>query len=289
MSEARRTVARATIVAMAAAALLAAGGEAQELRTMTSARQLEGTDPVQVHVDYAAGTLDLRPARRPMLYRMELRYDEGRVRPVTRYDERTRTLRLGTDGREGRHGPRRPRGREGQHATIELSRDVPLELELDFGAGQAEIDLGGLRLQSLELSTGASETELRFDEPNPIRATRVEINAGAAELRVLGLGNVRADRIDFQGGVGSTLLDFSGAWGTSSAASVKMGIGSVVLRLPRRLGVRIDRNSFLTSFEAEGMTRREGSYFSSNWSSARQRLTIQLEAAIGSIEVHWID
>lgn len=289
MSDAGRALGRAAMLAVAAAGILATGGEAQQLRTITSARQLFGTEPVRVHLEYAAGTLDLQPAPAKTLYRMELRYDETHFSPVAQYDDRTRTLRLGTDGRENQERRRGRGGIEGQHATIALSREVPLDLELEFGAGEAEIDLGGLQLRTLELSTGASETEVRFDEPNPIRASRVQINAGAAELRVIGLGNARADRIEFQGGVGSTLLDFSGAWSANGSASVKMGIGSVVLRLPRELGVRIDRTSFLTSFEAEGMTRRDGSYFSSNWSSAQQRLIIHVEAAIGSVEVDWID
>jgi hypothetical protein len=67
-----------------------------------------------------------------------------------------------------------------------------------------------------------------------------------------------------------------------------MGVGSVKLRLPRGLGVRIDRSSFMSSFDAPGMVKRDGSYFSSNWSSADHQLTIDVDAAFGSIDVEWI-
>ena len=50
---------------------------------------------------------------------------------------------------------------------LTLSGQVPMDLELEFGAVQANLDLGGLRLRSLDLSTGASEAELRVSAPNP--------------------------------------------------------------------------------------------------------------------------
>lgn len=220
-----------------------------------------------------------------MLYQMEMRYDEDNFEPVTEFDADERLLRLGVKGKEGR---RNLRLREGSHATIALSRRVPIDLDLDFGAGEADLDLGGISLRSLEISTGASETRVRFGAPNPVRAERVSIEAGAAELEVIGLGNARAERISFEGGVGSTLLDFSGAWDRSATASVQMGIGSVTLRLPRGLGVRVNKDSFLTSFDSQGLVKRGDSYFSPDWESATHQLTIDIDAAFGSIEVEWI-
>ena len=287
MSDRRKLRLRVSAMALCSGLLLwSLPAHAQNWRTFTSERQLWGSHPVTVEVEYAAGRLEVQPAQRSMLYRMSMRYNEDNVTPVSTFDDQSRTLRLGVQGTESR---RRTGGHEGSRATIELTRELPLNLELEFGAGEAEIDLGGIRLQNLEVSTGASATKIRFDEPNPIRAERVEINAGAADLEVRGLGNTRAAQVNFNGGVGSTVLDFTGSWERGATASVKMGIGSLTLRFPRDLGVRIDRNSFLTSFEARGMTRREGSYFSSNWASARNRLTVSVDAALGSIEVDWVD
>jgi len=110
-----------------------------------------------------------------------------------------------------------------------------------------------------------------------------------ADLRVTGLGNARAGRIAFQGGVGATVLDFGGEWRRDATASVQMGVGSLTLRLPREQGVRISRTSFLTSFSAPGLERDGNSYVSANWESAPHRLTIDINAAMGSINVQWID
>jgi hypothetical protein len=235
-----------------------------------------------VEVEYGAGELEVRPAAEGMLYNMELRYDEERAEPVVEFDADARRLVLGAHSRGGSG-----RIREGSTARISLTDRVPLDLGLHFGAGEANLDMGGLRIRNLDVETGASQTKIEFGQPNPIRAEEVELSAGAAELEVVGLGNLRAERVSFQGGVGATTLDFSGAWQGDATATVKMGMGSVVLRFPRSLGVRINRSSFLTSFDAEGMVRRDGSYFSENWDRSEHQLTVDVEAALGSIEIEW--
>jgi hypothetical protein len=217
---------------------------------------------------------------------MEMRYDKSDAEPISAYDGAQRRLRLGSRATEERRG--RVNMKEGSRATISLTREAPLDLTLQFGAGEADIDLGGMRLRRLDLSTGASQTRLSFGAPNPIAAERVDIRSGAAELTVTGLGNLRAERLSFQGGVGATTLDFSGDWNRSATATVQMGVGSVTLRLPRGLGVRINRSTFLSSFDAPGLVKREGSYYSSDWDTAAHQLTLDLNAAFGSVSVEWI-
>jgi hypothetical protein len=106
---------------------------------------------------------------------------------------------------------------------------------------------------------------------------------------VNGLGNARAARYSFQGGVGETTLDFGGEWTRSATASAELGIGSLTLRFPRSLGVRITKNSFLTSFDSSGMIRRGNAFYSRNWDTAPHKLSLDVSAALGSIQVEWID
>lgn len=274
------------LAAWCAAAALAAPVEAQSWRTVTSARQAWDKMPLDVKVEYGAGELRLEPATAPLLYQLEMRYDEDAFSPITDYDAEARRLRLGVRSHDRRGGVNLD---EGSRATLALARDVPLTLDLEFGAGQADLDLGGMSLRRLNLSTGASETHIRFGSPNAIPAEAINIEAGAAEVEVVGLGNARAARYTFQGGVGSTLLDFTGTWSADAHASVKMGIGSIRLRFPRGLGVRLNKSSFLTSFDSEGLVKRGSSYYSPDWDTARHRLSIDVEAAFGSVEVEWVD
>lgn len=275
-------------VAAALAATTLAGGAQAQMRSMTSARQLSGEErQLDVSLQYGAGRLKVEPAGGGLLYRMEMRYDERAFTPLTEYDRDSGRLRLGVESNR-RRGESTRVDRE-QRATIALTRDVPMELELEFGAGEAEVELGGLSIRDVQIQTGASETRVSFSEPNRVEARAVRVEAGAAELTVTGLGNARAERLEFEGGLGETTLDFGGEWRNDASVNIEMGVGSLTLRLPRGVGVRIEKDSFLTSFDAPGMVRRGRAWFSRDYDDARHKLDISIDAALGSIDVEWFD
>ncbi|HET7275255.1 MAG TPA: toast rack family protein [Longimicrobiaceae bacterium] len=278
-----RLIATSTILFAAVATVAPAA--AQSWQTVNSSRQRWDETQLDVSIEYGAGELTIVAADDPLLYEMEMRYDEDEFTPIAKYDPDAETLVLGLDDRN--NGSTQIHGDESR-AEIALTREIPVDLDLDFGAGEADVDLGGISLRSLDFSTGASETTVRFSEPNAIRAEMLSLEAGAAEFTVVGLGNARAEHIDFQGGVGSTTLDFSGEWAADASANVQMGIGSLVLRFPRDLGIRLEKDSFLTSFDGDGLVKRGGAYYSTNWDSAEHQLSITVDAAFGSIDVEWI-
>jgi hypothetical protein len=65
-----------------------------------------------------------------------------------------------------------------------LSRGVPMNLDMEFGAVRADLDLGGMLLKRLDLSTGASESQVEISEPNGMRMTSAGFKVGAADFRV---------------------------------------------------------------------------------------------------------
>lgn len=261
---------------------------AQSWRNATFARQTQGETALDVQVEYAAGKLSIAPADGALLYEMKTRYDEEQFTPHSSYDRDSGTLRLGLGTRKGNDGNNIKMDDEAT-AAIRLARNVPMEIDLDFGAGEADLELGGLAVRELDLSTGASSTRVRFSTPNAVAAKRVRMQAGAAELRAENLANSRAERFSFQGGVGETVLDFGGEWTRNASAEVKLGIGSLTLRFPRDLGVKLEKSSFLTSFNANGLVKRGNAYYSRNWDRAAHRLTVDVSAALGSIDVEWIN
>jgi hypothetical protein len=264
---------------------------AQTWRTITSSRQLHGEDELNVAVTYGAGRFTLAPAPAGTLYRMEMRYDEERVTPVREFDAAAASLRLGVQGRD--HGTRvslgdRRRGDPMPTMDVALSAELPLRLALDLGAVEADVDLTGLSLRSVRYRTGASETRLRFDQPNPVACEQLTMAAGAAQFTATGLGNANCRRVAFSGGVGDVTLDFTGEWRQHLAADVNVSIGSLRLRIPRDVGVSLRLNRFLASFERAGFTKRGNTYYSTNYESARYRLTLDVRAAIGGVDVTWV-
>lgn len=262
-------------------------GEAagQSWRTVTMSRQTSGEEALDVRVEYGAGRLRVRPANVGTLYRMHLRYDEDVVEPVAELDGRR--LRLGIDGL-GRD-IRVHKDWNGGEAEVELARNVPMDLRLELGALRADLDLGGLSLTGLRLRTGASETRLDVPSPNPLPMGRASFEIGAADFEARNLGNLDAEEIEVSAGVGAVTLEFSGVWRRTATVSVDVRLGSVELRFPRGLGVRIRNDSFLTSFDSEGLIKRGDAYLSPDWDEADHRVTVDLHAAFGGIQVVWVD
>lgn len=274
----------ALFLAMLLALLLPTGAGAQTWRTVTTSRQTAGEDFVKVDVRYGAGRLSVGPAEGGVLYRMHLRYDEEVFEPVAEYERDH--LRLGVDN-IGR-GIRIGRSRSSGELDLRLARDVPMELDIEFGAARADVDLGGLSLTDLELTTGASESRVEFSEPNPVSMRRATFEVGAADFAARHLGNLNAEEISVDAGVGNVVLDFTGEWRQDSDVTVDMGLGALELRVPRGLGIRINRDTFLTSFDSEGLVKRGDSYYSLDWEDAEFTVTVDVNAAFGSVEVVWV-
>ncbi len=276
---------RRSILAAAAAIMLAAGSlSAQSWRTVTMSRQVSGERSINVHVEYGAGRFTVRALEGDALYRMRLRYDEELFEPVAEY--RAGEIHLGTDkiGRRIRLTRREISG----EFDLELSTEVAMDLDLEFGAVKADFDLGGLRLTELRLRTGASQTRIDISEPNREEMAVARMEVGAAEFTALRLGNLNARSIRMDAGVGDITLDFTGEWQRDATVSVDMGLGSLELRFPEGLGVKIEKDTFLTSFDSEGLVKMGDAYYSLDYEDADRRVTIDIDAAFGSIKVTWV-
>jgi hypothetical protein len=278
----------AAVLAIALLWVVTSAG-AQTLRTLTSARQMHGETSLLVDVTYAVGELKLAPAAPGDLYRMELRYDEDKFTPVREYDPDAGILRLGLRTLHGHTSIGRVHSEETPSLDIALTPEVPLQLRVDVGAAEADVEFGGLELRRLAYRTGASESHVHFSRPNPVECDELAIQVGAADFTATDLGNSNCRTMSFHGGVGDVALDFSGQWRTPADATIRIGFGSLKLRLPRDLGVAITVSRFLASFDHDGFTRRGGVYYSDNYASARVRLNLNVEAAVGGIDVTWVD
>jgi len=272
------------ILVAAALAALPQGAATQSWRTVSMSRQASGETALRVQVTYGAGSLHVRAAEEGLLYRMQLRYDEDAFEP--RAELSGTRLRLGVEG-TGK-SVRLGRRRDGGEMDLALGRGIPMDLDMEFGAVRADIDLAGLSLTDLALSTGASESTVDVSEPNGESMRSASFEVGAADFTARHLGNLNARRIRVDAGIGEVKLWFNGSWRQDAEVAIKMGLGSLELRLPEGLGVRLKKDSFLTSLDSEGMVKRGDAYYSLDWDGAERKVTIDLEAAFGSVKVVWV-
>ena len=256
-----------------------AAASEQSWRTLEVGRQLADSAAHQVRVEYRAGRLDVHGADSALLYDVSLRYDEARTVPVHRMEADGRAIELGVRSRDDE------RTTKGGEMRLGLSRRVPLDVSFELGAVEADLDLGGLALDNLAVRSGASEARLRFEEPNRLPMRRLSIDVGAASVRATDLANANAAELAVDAGVGAVELDFSGRWTRDLAATVDVTFGSVTVRVPSDVGVRLDVDRVLASVDAEGLVKRDDAWYSTNWDSARYHLRLDVDTVIGQFSL----
>ncbi len=260
--------------------------DAQRWKTVTAARQVTNEKDLRVKVDYGAGVLTVRRGDDGELYNALFHFNENWAVPKTHYANGR--LEVGLSAGESGNSDF---GDWPDEASLELglAAGVPMDLELNFGAGQAELDLTGLGVRKLVVNTGASESVIRVGEANRERMESAAINVGAADLDVLGVGNLNAEQVTVKSGLGSVTLRLDGEWEQDGYLVVSMGLGALELQIPGSLGVRLRRpDSFLASIETEGLEKRGKVYQSANWESAERKVEIEITAVLGSVDLEWI-
>ena len=268
---------------LASMASAPSAAQGQSWRSLDVSRQLHDTTEHRIRVQYAAGRFSLRPTTEPVLFSMQLKYDEDRMRPIHEYDAVTRRATLGVEGDAVRWKARR--GGEQSEMRLGLSVNVPLDLELRLGATEARVDAGGLWLNRLRVETGAADAVLDFSAPNRARMRRLDVQLGAAGFVITNLGNANVDYINVEGGVGSVDLDFGGNVREDVTVDANVALGKFSLHLPHDVGVRVEVKKVLASFDHPGLYKRGNAYYSDNWDDAKIRMRVRAETVFGAIEI----
>lgn len=229
---------RMALVILALAALVAACDEPRDVRSETQTVALEGASRVEVSLNMNAGELKVRASDQEALLEASFEYSRDRDRPVVDYhrfgDKGTLQVR-----RARRHGI--PFGRIRNRWDVNLSRAVPIELAVDLGAGQSDLDLRGLKLRRLEIDMGVGEMTLDLQGPHE-QSFDVKIDGGVGSGKLYlpsevgvrvrvdgGIGSVNAHGLTKQGGA-----YVNEAYGRSAViieVDIDAGIGSVELRV----------------------------------------------------------
>jgi hypothetical protein len=95
-------------------------------------------------------------------------------------------------------------GPNGLDWTFGLNQEIPFSLNINTGAGEANMDLADLRVSELRIQTGASSSSIVM--PANAGHTRVDVEAGAASVRFTIPSGVAA-RIRNRSGLSSVNID----------------------------------------------------------------------------------
>lgn len=184
--------------------------------------------------------------------------------------------------------------------SLSFTRKVPLYLDMKVDMGKSNIDLSGLKVAKLNLSTSGT-TIICFNLPNPIICKDMYISASMSKFKGEFLGNAMFDVFHFRGGVGSYTLDLRSEFKDSSAGvyppqratrrvEIMMSAGSLKLILPKEAGIRlkptgISLKSVGNRYACSLQKVDEGWYQSENWGVAESELIIHIDGSFGIVKI----
>jgi len=274
---------------VALSVLLPGVARGQTYETIASSRLFTGEEHFTLRVRFGVGTFSLQRDQGPALYRATLKYDRDRFKPVHEYTPSSGTLEIGVSPQERDLQLRNIKNID-QRVELAVSPRVPTSVDFQFGAGKANLDLGGLALDDASIQTGASQTRVVFSRPTTRPCSNLTIELGAADFTAEGLGNSNCSEIKVTGAAGNLVLDFTGEWQHQGVTQgdISLGFGGLTLKFPAHLGVSIAMSRFLASFDRGGFEQRGDRFYSSNYDQAAAKLDLKMQAFVGDIEILWV-
>jgi len=158
-----------------------------------------------------------------------------------------------------------------------------MRLSINAGAYKGDYDFGGLFLQLLEITDGASDVKISFSEPNKAQMDSLLYITGASKVRMNGLANANFSSMIFRAGAGDYELDFSGELRKDTVAAIESGISRVVIIVPKGTSSRVIFRGGLAKVNASEDWKKSGDIYELTGSSPL--LTINIDMAAGNLEL----
>jgi hypothetical protein len=159
--------------------------------------------------------------------------------------------------------------------------DAPMELIIQAGAYEGNLELGGLALKNLTVRDGAANVKLSFLEPNQTEMSILRYETGASEVRLTGLANANFSALTFSGGAGNYTLDFGGELQRDAVATIASGFGNVSLIIPEGLDAVVTVESAAVNISHGPGWAQNGQKYVQKGSSPT--LTILVKMAAGNL------
>ena len=170
---------------------------------------------------------------------------------------------------------------------FKLAKEIPTELQMNFGLGEANIDITDLSLSYFELDCGLSDVKLEMGRSNKTICEQVSISSGLGDFNGYGLGNLNTRKFSLHVGLGSATIDLRGKFNEDMDLSIEVGLGSLELILPKDVNIklRVD-HSFLSTVDVDGlMSKGKNKYVSNEWKENRPTITGDISVGIGAVDV----
>ncbi|TFB07911.1 hypothetical protein E3V08_06430 [Candidatus Atribacteria bacterium MT.SAG.1] len=241
-------------------------------------------DSLKVTIKFGAGKLDLISGEEDV-FKGNFQYDKSILKPNIRYEilGETGILTLSQSIKKDLDLPFPYKNRW----NLKLPSGVPLQLYINTATYSGDINLTNLQIENFYLTTGASQTNIVFNQPNLIDLKNINVKAGASTIKMLGLANANFDEMNFAGGVGSYTFDFSGNLTKKSKVSINVGVAKIILKIPSNMGTKIIFKKFpALKLDIKGFIKiNDQTYVNPEYGKSVAELDIEIKGGLIDVEV----
>jgi hypothetical protein len=233
------------------------GSEIGEIQTQTETVELGDAKSVRVEIDLAAGELNVAGGAAELL-EAGFTYNVAEMDPEVTHsgDELTVTHPEVTivDSLSDRDDYR-------NEWDLRFNDDIPMEMNINVGAGHTDLTLGSLSLTSLDMKAGAGDVAVDL--------------TGAPSLT----------QLDVEMGAGGLVMDVSGNWTDDLNASITAGVSEMTLLLPGSVGVRVDVTEGVGKVNTTNLNKDGDAYVNDAYGESDVTLRFDIKAGIGAINL----
>lgn len=172
---------------------------------------------------------------------------------------------------------------------VYLTESKPYLLELDYGVGNAHIDLSGLAIRKLKINTGSADVNVGYSSlENRVDMDTFSVKVDLGSLNVKNLNLSKTHYMVADVGFGNMTLDFSSTPLVSNKIKGSVGAGNLTIILPSDetpVFVKI-HDSWLCSVKLPATLKKisENTFATSSYKKdSKNSLSFDLDVSMGSI------
>ena len=243
-----------------------------------SVESLPAGEIADLQLEFGAGELTLNPGDQDKLVSGTVKYNVEELKPEVDVTGNKVTISNGDLSLEDMPVMKNYKN----EWDLFLGRD-PMNLVIQSGAYQGDIELGDLSIHSLRISDGAAQVDLMFSQPNQVEMDTLRYETGASQVHLSGLANANFSNMVFKGGVGEYELDFSGELKRDANVSVDAGLSSVKIIVPEGMAARVIVDRGLANVDIDHGWEQSGNDYSTGGEGPM--LTIKINIGAGNLEL----
>jgi nitrogen fixation protein len=185
---------------------------------------------------------------------------------------------------------------ENNYWKILFDTEMIYKLDLNYGFGNADVDLSGTTVKDLKIRSGSADVRVDYStrEANPIAMDTFMVKVDMGSLVAKNIDCANAEHVIANIGFGKALLDFSQPAKKKCTVKASVGAGNLDIYIPEKdvpVIIYVKDSPLCGMKLAHGFEQVEKNVFVNMGysASAPNLLTFDLDVAMGNVAFHYAD